>query len=265
MPLVGSEPSGGEVQWLPSAEPAWEAVGWGHGTSGSQHQEPPASQGRRRKGGRRGEEEEERSLGSCPVCVGTQSCLCVCAPWDLPKRPTKLDSRHLFTTLKINSVGLPLAHQWRIHLECKRFRRCGFDPWVRQILWRRKWQPTPVFLPEESHGQRRGVWEATDHGVAKSQTCLKQLNTHTHKINHVPHQPCEVERVIPDGHQSCPGHKKPLPSKLSNAQISRAGCLAHIRTWSLSVKAKGNNEQETNWKNEWPTWRPSQEGTKAKL
>ena len=30
----------------------------------------------------------------------------------------------------------------------------GFDPWVRKIPWRRKWQPTPVFLPEESHGQR---------------------------------------------------------------------------------------------------------------
>ena len=30
----------------------------------------------------------------------------------------------------------------------------GFDPWVRKILWRRKQQPTPVFLPGESHGQR---------------------------------------------------------------------------------------------------------------
>ena len=30
----------------------------------------------------------------------------------------------------------------------------GFDPWVGKILWRRAWQPTPVFLPEESHGQR---------------------------------------------------------------------------------------------------------------
>ena len=28
------------------------------------------------------------------------------------------------------------------------------DPWVRKIPWRRKWQPTPVFLPGESHGQR---------------------------------------------------------------------------------------------------------------
>ena len=29
-----------------------------------------------------------------------------------------------------------------------------FDPWVRKIPKRRKWQPTPVFLPGEFHGQR---------------------------------------------------------------------------------------------------------------
>ena len=29
-----------------------------------------------------------------------------------------------------------------------------FDPWARKIPWRRKWQPTSVFLPGESHGQR---------------------------------------------------------------------------------------------------------------
>ena len=34
-------------------------------------------------------------------------------------------------------------------LTCQR-RRPGFDPRVRKIPWRRKWQPTPVFLPEES-------------------------------------------------------------------------------------------------------------------
>ena len=31
---------------------------------------------------------------------------------------------------------------------------CGFDPWVGKIPWRTKWQPTPIFLPEESHGQK---------------------------------------------------------------------------------------------------------------
>ena len=30
----------------------------------------------------------------------------------------------------------------------------GFDPWVRNIPWRKEWFPTPVFLPAEFHGQR---------------------------------------------------------------------------------------------------------------
>ena len=32
--------------------------------------------------------------------------------------------------------------------------RCRFHPWVRKIPWRKAWQPTPVFFPGESHGQR---------------------------------------------------------------------------------------------------------------
>ena len=35
--------------------------------------------------------------------------------------------------------------------------RCGIDPWVRKIPWRKVWQPTPVFLPGESHRQRNLV------------------------------------------------------------------------------------------------------------
>ena len=38
--------------------------------------------------------------------------------------------------------------------QCRRNRSRGFDPWVRKIPWRRKWPPTPVFLPEKSHGQK---------------------------------------------------------------------------------------------------------------
>ena len=37
---------------------------------------------------------------------------------------------------------------------CLQCGRPGFDPWVGKIPWRRKWQPTPVFLPGESHGRR---------------------------------------------------------------------------------------------------------------
>ena len=45
-----------------------------------------------------------------------------------------------------------------------------FSPWVGKIPWRRKWQPTPVLLPEKSHRQRRLV--ATGHGSAKKRTRL---------------------------------------------------------------------------------------------
>ena len=34
------------------------------------------------------------------------------------------------------------------------WRRHGFNPWIRKIPWRRKWQPTPVLLPGKSHGWR---------------------------------------------------------------------------------------------------------------
>ena len=36
----------------------------------------------------------------------------------------------------------------------KRYKRLQFNPWVRKILWRRRWQPIPIFLPGKSHEQR---------------------------------------------------------------------------------------------------------------
>ena len=38
--------------------------------------------------------------------------------------------------------------------QCGRRGRCRFDPWVGKIPQRRRWRPTPVFFPGESHGQR---------------------------------------------------------------------------------------------------------------
>ena len=59
---------------------------------------------------------------------------------------------------------------------CRRHKRHQFDLYVGKIPWRRAWQPTPVFLPGESHGQR--TWWAKVHGVAKSWTWLKWLSMH---------------------------------------------------------------------------------------
>ena len=44
--------------------------------------------------------------------------------------------------------GKESVHQYR------RLKRHEFDPWVRKISWRKKWQATPVFLLEKFHGQR---------------------------------------------------------------------------------------------------------------
>ena len=63
-------------------------------------------------------------------------------------------------------------------------RRCGFSPWVAEIPWRRKWQPTPVPLPGKSHGQRSLAGyspcsckelDMTEHRCACAHT-----HTHTH-------------------------------------------------------------------------------------
>ena len=63
--------------------------------------------------------------------------------------------------------------------QCGKF---GFSSWVRKIPWRRKWQPSPVFLPGGSHGQRSLVgyilWgckesDITEHtGTVALQCCI---------------------------------------------------------------------------------------------
>ena len=65
---------------------------------------------------------------------------------------------------------------------CRRLKGYRFDPWVRKIPWRRKWQLTPVFLPGKSHGQRSLVgyspWgQKESHGVE---------NTHIHILRAEP-------------------------------------------------------------------------------
>ena len=58
-------------------------------------------------------------------------------------------------------IGKESACQWR---------RCSLYPWVGKVTWRRKWQPTPVFLL--GNPMDRGEWRATVHGVAKSKIKL---------------------------------------------------------------------------------------------
>ena len=55
----------------------------------------------------------------------------------------------------------------------------GFDPWVWKIPWRRAWQPTPVFLPGESHGQRSlagyGPWSLKESDMSEQLSTSQPL------------------------------------------------------------------------------------------
>ena len=59
--------------------------------------------------------------------------------------------------------------------QCRRHKRCRFDPWVGKIPWKRKWQPTPASLSGKSQGQRSLAGYSPR--VTKSQT---QLNNSAH-------------------------------------------------------------------------------------
>ena len=62
---------------------------------------------------------------------------------------------NLLTLMRIRGAQASQVAQWeRIHLQCKRHKRHGFSTSVGKITCRRKWQPTSIFLPGKSHGQR---------------------------------------------------------------------------------------------------------------
>ena len=58
--------------------------------------------------------------------------------------------------------------------QCRKHKRHSFDPWVRKIPWRRKWQPTLQY-PCLGNPMDRGAWWATVHEVINSGT---RLNAH---------------------------------------------------------------------------------------
>ena len=59
------------------------------------------------------------------------------------------------TALRLTAPDLYLPWRWHSGKESTcQCRRRGFNPWVGTIRWRRKWQPTPIFLPREFHEQR---------------------------------------------------------------------------------------------------------------
>ena len=95
--------------------------------------------------------------------------------YNLSKASWVNDVMRIFSQLKFKNyvklglaMGFPGGTSGKEHAcQCRRHR---FSPWVGKISWRRAWQPTPIFLPGESHGQRSMVSYGPQLRVAKIQT-----------------------------------------------------------------------------------------------
>ena len=123
------------------------------------------------------------------------------------ERPTAMESRKLGCRV-MGPKG---------HLQC---RRCGFDPWFGKTPWRRKWQPTPVFLPGQSHGQRsprgyspRGRKESdtTEGQQARSYLQVARLKLHKGLPSHLEKCPlCALKAASANSLFGVRGHNQSL-------------------------------------------------------
>ena len=128
-----------------------------------------------------------RKVGGDPVPENLHPFLKVAAmilplisPWNT--RPIKMNHQ-VFWGLSSPEMGLAW---WLSGKEC---RRRKFNPWVEKISWRRKWQPTPVFLPGHPHEQRGLVgYSPRGHKIVR----------HTEQLN-------DDDRCLND--DRCQGHR----------------------------------------------------------
>ena len=98
---------------------------------------------------------------------------------------------------------------------CRRCKSCRFDPWVGKILWSRKWQPTPVFVPRKFFGQATLVGYSP--WGCKELDRTEQLSTNTYTHTHTCRNWVNGSRI----HSLCSFHVQ------SNSSYSRG-----IRIWS---------------------------------
>jgi len=116
-------------------------------------------------------------------------------------------------------------------------RRCGFDPWVKKIPWRRKWQPTPVFFNGKSNGQRSlqgySPWGPKESNMTE---CQKQQQKRQFLFSPTTDNYCI---------QKCPVPPTPF-EELVLSQLSQRFPVA--TTWvPSSIKAKSLNKKQCSY------------------
>ena len=101
--------------------------------------------------------------------------------------------------------------------------------------WRRKWQPTPVFLPGEPRDG--GAWWAAVYGVAQSRTQLKQLSSSS-RSNHKQHQYGDNRISWGTSQLQIPSHQENFPPKTdcSHPKNSPAHSMRSHRIWMFFLR-----------------------------
>ena len=124
--------------------------------------------------------------------------------------------------------------------QCRRCKRHGFDSWVRKIPSIRKWHPTPVFLPEQFHGQRSmvcytpcGYKEQNDwaHAHARAHT-----HTHTHTHTQIGKR---ANRRAPD---ICQGWRKRQVQRLAVFRGNTHNTHNYHSNVTFQVRFKANDD-----------------------
>ena len=104
--------------------------------------------------------------------------------------------------------------------QCRRHKRCGFDPWVRKNPWRREWHPTSVFLPGESHGLRILVGHSP--WGCKESNRTEGLSTHTYqgslKMICFTLWSLQVRKLLPQNRMRSPNIRSQISQVLDNTK-----------------------------------------------
>ena len=136
------------------------------------------------------------------------------------------------------------------------YKRHSFKPWVGQISWRRNWQPTPVFLPGESHGQR-SLAGYSPQGRKESDMTKYACTTTGIKLEFVfccfdravtTSKPCHDVQTLPRHPNSATDHQPYLPRIW---QVARQPPCLTPNSWdpvSVSWGPKFSTEPCSAWK-----------------
>ena len=120
------------------------------------------------------------STAAAAAAKSLQSCPTLCDPIDgsPPGSPIPgiLQARTLeWVAISFSQVALVVKNPIS---KAERLKRLRFEHWVRTIRWRRKWQPTPVFLPGKEQGQRSLVGYSAQGCRGGHNWATEQAHTH---------------------------------------------------------------------------------------